>query len=170
MINKHLPLLLFNIVFFLLSALYIKHKRGNIIDFAMVLISLIWVLWVLPMNGYGSPKIASLIIVCAIIIYTYYISTIVEPFENNDNANESQYQEYPVNNSNANILAQQNAGNIKYIKERIGDIPDIKSDITQLTSDIDNLQQQINALAQQKSDEGHELMGGGDEPADITGI
>ena len=49
---------------------------------------------------------------------------------------------------NTFLLAQQNAGNIEYLKERVSDTQEKADDITKLRSEVDALQEQMNGLVQ----------------------
>ena len=49
---------------------------------------------------------------------------------------------------NTLILAQQNAGNIEYLKQRVNDIQDMADEVNKLSSTVDSLQQQVDGLVQ----------------------
>lgn len=59
------------------------------------------------------------------------------------------YRQYDKKISdNTFLLAQQNAGNIEYLKERVNTIQDMADEVNQLSSDVDALQQQVSGLVQ----------------------
>ena len=65
-----------------------------------------------------------------------------EGLENND-----KFQPYDTNNpANALILAQQNAGNINFLNQRLGDVQNLQQKVQDLSSKYDNLQTQVNDL------------------------
>jgi uncharacterized protein YoxC len=49
---------------------------------------------------------------------------------------------------NTFLLAQQNAGNIEYLKQRVNSIQDMADEVNQLSSNVDSLQQQVDGLVQ----------------------
>jgi hypothetical protein len=59
------------------------------------------------------------------------------------------YRQYDKKISdNTFLLAQQNAGNIEYLKQRVNVIQDMADEVNQLSSDVDSLQQQVSGLVQ----------------------
>ena len=87
--------------------------------------------------------LVNILIVFFIILILYQIlleSCIVEGLEN-------QYQPYDTNNpNNALILAQQNAGNISYLKERLDSIQGINQEVQDISGNVVTLQAQVNQL------------------------
>lgn len=57
------------------------------------------------------------------------------------------------------ILEQKNAGNIEYLKERLGDVEQIKGDVSTLKQNMELMQTQIDGLVQQQADYAQELAG-----------
>ena len=109
-----------------------------------------------------------------LISYQFYLANscvLIEGIENeNEESNDTEYQPYNVNNpNNSLILAQQNAGNIAYLKERIQSIDnsDINSEITDLKQNVKSMQAQINSLVNQQSSFAQEIAGS--SPPDVTG-
>jgi hypothetical protein len=80
---------------------------------------------------------------------------------------ENEYQEY--NSNDPMILAQQNAGNIEYLKSRMTDVESIKGDVDTMKQDMKTMQIQIDGLVQQQADMASELTGGG-EPVEVDGL
>ena len=81
---------------------------------------------------------------------------------------ENQYQTYDTNNpNNALILAQQNAGNISYLKERIDNVQDVFQQVQDLSGNIQTLQTQVNGLVQAQQDYANQMTGG--SPPEISG-
>lgn len=97
-----------------------------------------------------------------LIIYQLILaSNIVEGLEN-------QYQSYDTNNpNNALILAQQNAGNISYLKERVDKFDGVYQLVQDLSGNVQTLQTQVNDLVQAQQDYANQLTGG--TAPDITG-
>ena len=67
------------------------------------------------------------------------------------------------------ILAQQNAGNIQYLKSRMDDVTNVKDDVDKMKQDIQTMQVQVDGLVQQQADMASELSGGG-EPMNVDGL
>lgn len=80
---------------------------------------------------------------------------------------ENEYKEY--NSSDPMILAQQNAGNIEYLKSRMKDVESVKGDVDTMKQDMQTMQIQIDGLVQQQADMATELSGGG-EPVNVDGL
>lgn len=104
----------------------------------------------------------------SIIIYKilYYIATsfnIIEGMENNS----TEYKQY--NGDDPMILAQQNAGNIEYLKSRMEEVNGVKNDVVTMKQDMQSMQVQIDGLVQQQADMATELSGGG-EPVAVDGL
>ena len=77
------------------------------------------------------------------------------------------YKEY--NSNDPMILAQQNAGNIEYLKSRMNDVENVKGDVDTMKQDMKTMQIQIDGLVQQQADMATELSGGG-EPVNVDGL
>ena len=91
-----------------------------------------------------------------IILYQIFLATVptVEGLEN-------QYQPYDTNNpSNALILAQQNAGNIAYIKERLDDYQGLYQEVQDLSGNYSSLQSQVDQLVQAQQQYTTQMTGG----------
>ena len=69
---------------------------------------------------------------------------------------------------NTFLLAEQNAGNIEYLKGRIDDVQGIYRQVQDLSGNVQTLQDQVNGLVQAQQDYAN-LMTGGTAP-EITGI
>jgi hypothetical protein len=90
---------------------------------------------------------------------------LVEGLENNS---KTEYQPYNTNDpNNVLILAQQNAGNIEFIKGRLDALDGVKSRVDTMQQNINSMQIQIDALVQQQANYATELAGS--EPLTITG-
>lgn len=102
-------------------------------------------------------SVINILIVFFIILILYQLflaSNIVEGLEN-------QYQNYDTNNpANALILAQQNAGNIEYIKERLDDYQGVYKQVQDLSGNYDLLEKQVNDLVAQQQDYANQITGG----------
>lgn len=96
-----------------------------------------------------------------ILCQIFLASNLIEGLEN-------QYQPYDTNNpANALILAQQNAGNISYLKERIDSVQGIYKQVQDLSGNVVTLQEQLDGLMQAQKDYANQLTGG--TPPEITG-
>jgi TolA-binding protein len=74
---------------------------------------------------------------------------------------ENQFQSYDTNNpNNAMILAQQNAGNISYLKDRISNIQGLYQQVQDLSGNVQTLQTQVNGLVQSQQDYANQMTGG----------
>lgn len=101
----------------------------------------------------------------SIILYKilFYIGTSFHLIEGLENS----YKEYGGNDPM--ILAQQNAGNIEYLKSRVDDLSNIKGDVETIKQDMQTIQIQVDGLVQQQADMATELSGGG-EPVSVDGL
>jgi uncharacterized protein YoxC len=78
------------------------------------------------------------------------------------------YRQYDKKISdNTFLLAQQNAGNIEYLKQRVNVIQDMADEVNQLSSDVDSLQQQVSGLVQANTQ--YTTQNLGTTPPDISG-
>jgi hypothetical protein len=100
----------------------------------------------------------------SIILYKilFYIGTSFYLIEGMENT----YKEY---SGDPMILAQQNAGNIEYLKSRVNDLSNLKGDVDTMKQDIQTIQIQVDGLVQQQADIAVELSGGG-EPVNVDGL
>jgi hypothetical protein len=74
---------------------------------------------------------------------------------------ENQYESYDMNNpANALILAQQNAGNIAYLKERLDQYQDVYKQVQDLSGNYDVLEKQVNDLVAAQQDYANQMTGG----------
>lgn len=90
-----------------------------------------------------------------LILYQVILaSNIVEGLEN-------QYNKYDENNpNNALILAQKNAGNIEYLKQRIDKVQGMYDQVQDLSGNVVALQTQVNGLVQAQQDYANQMTGG----------
>ena len=78
------------------------------------------------------------------------------------------YQPYDTNNpANALILAQQNAGNIEYIKQRLDSVQGLDKEVQDISGNVITLQDQVNQLVSAQQQYATQLTGG--TPPNITG-
>ncbi len=81
---------------------------------------------------------------------------------------DTQYKDYDKNDpNNAMILAQQNAGNIEYLKQRIDEVHGLYQEVQDMSGNLVGLQQQVNGLVQAQQDYANQMTGG--SPPEITG-
>jgi hypothetical protein len=105
----------------------------------------------------------SSIILYKILFFIGSSFKIIEGMENNS----TEYKEYGGNDPM--ILAQQNAGNIEYLKSRMEEVNSVKNDVVTMKQDMQSMQVQIDGLVQQQADMASELSGGG-EPVAVDGL
>ena len=85
-------------------------------------------------------------------MYQIFLATkIIEGIENN------QYQDYA---NDPLILAEKNAGNIMYLKERLDSFEDINKQVQDLSGNVVTLQDQVNSLLQSQQDYANQMTGG----------
>ena len=103
-----------------------------------------------------------LFFVLLILFQILLASHIVEGLEN-------QYKPYDTNNpANALILAQQNAGNIAYLKEQLGDFQALNTEVEDISGNLIKLQGQVEQIMAAQQQYATKLTGGGTVPH-ITG-
>jgi hypothetical protein len=90
-----------------------------------------------------------------LIIYQIILETnTIEGFGN-------EYKPYDTNNpNNALILAQQNAGNINYLKERLDKFDGVYQQVQDLSGNVVELQTQLDGLVQAQKDYADQMTGG----------
>ena len=90
-----------------------------------------------------------------LILYQIFLANnIIEGLEN-------QYQPYDTNNpNNALILAQQNAGNISYLKQRLDSMQGLSQQVQDISGNVASLQTQVNGLVQAQEQYTNQLTGG----------
>ena len=94
-----------------------------------------------------------IILICFQIILANHI---VEGLETGES-----YQSYDTNNpANALILAQQNAGNIEYLKGRIQDVQGMNKQVQDLSGNVLALQEQVNGLVTAQKEYATQMTGG----------
>lgn len=98
-----------------------------------------------------------------LILYQIFLATkIIEGMDN------STYTPYDTNNpNNTLILAQQNAGNIEYLRKRIDLVQGMNQQLQDLSGNVQSLQTQVNGLVQAQKDYADQMTGG--TAPDISG-
>lgn len=109
-----------------------------------------------------------IIIVLVLILYQIYMEC-SKPYLLEGLDNNVTYTEYASNNASqdALILAQQNAGNIEFLKQQVDSLLELKTQVDTLTSDVATLSSQVNDLGTQIADFGTAIAGS--EPLTVTG-
>ena len=102
------------------------------------------------------------IILYKILFYIRKSSCLIEGMEERS-------KEYNNYGDDPMILAQQNAGNIEFLKTRVDDISNVKGDVEIIKQDLKTVQIQVDGLVQQQADMANELSGGG-EPLSVGGL
>lgn len=97
-----------------------------------------------------------------LILYQIFLATrIIEGMDNIDASNNSVYKSYDTNNpNNALILAQQNAGNIAYLKQQMDSVQDINQEVQDLSGNVQTLQTQVNGIVQAQQNYANQMTGG----------
>ena len=110
--------------------------------------------------------LVNILVVFFILLILYQLvlaNRIIEGVENNQ-----QYQDYDTNNpGNALILAQQNAGNIAFIKQQLDGILGLNKEVQDISGNVVTLQDQVASLVNSQKDMATSVAGG--EPPNITG-
>jgi len=95
------------------------------------------------------------------IFLAYVGNYIVEGLEN-------QYQAYDTNNpSNALILAQQNAGNISFLKQQVDSLLGLNKQVKDISGNVVQLQDQMNQMVAAQQQYATQMTGG--QAPNITG-
>ena len=116
-----------------------------------------------------------ILIICFTFLIGYQLFLELLTFINRDNLVEglenkstNEYKPYNPNDpNNTLILAQQNAGNIEFIKGRIDGLDGVKTRVDTMQKNINSMQTQIDALVQQQANYANDLAGS--QPVTITG-
>jgi TolA-binding protein len=94
-----------------------------------------------------------------LILYQIFLATKI--IEGMDNSNNSDYKSYDTNNpNNALILAQQNSGNIAYLKKQMDSVQDINQEVQDLSGNVQTLQTQVNGIVQAQQNYANQMTGG----------
>ena len=120
----------------------------------------------------------NMLILFFIILIGYQIilaNHVMEGLENTNSTttsssttNNTSYNPYNTNNpDNALILAQQNAGNIDYLKQRIDSVQGVFQQVQDLSGNVATLQDQVNGLVSAQQDYANQMTGG--TAPEITG-
>jgi hypothetical protein len=96
-----------------------------------------------------------------LILYQLVLSYSVEGMEN-----DPTYKEYDPDNTM--ILAQQNAGNIKVLKQQVDGVMGLEKQVTDLSDNVVTLQQQVEGIILAQQDYAQQNIPS--EPADISGV
>jgi uncharacterized protein YoxC len=125
------------------------------------------------------PLLINILILFFIILIGYQIILANHVIEGLDNANNTttanttnssnaSYNPYDTNNpNNALILAQQNAGNIDYLKQRFDSIQGVFQQVQDLSGNVATLQDQVNGLVSAQQQYATQMTGG--TAPEITG-
>ena len=122
------------------------------------------------------PLLINILILFFIILIGYQIILANHVIEGLDNANttnntntaNASYNPYDTNNpNNALILAQQNAGNIDYLKQRFDSIQGVFQQVQDLSGNVATLQDQVNGLVSAQQQYASQMTGG--TAPEITG-
>jgi hypothetical protein len=104
----------------------------------------------------------------SLILYQIFLAIFGNVREGLDNP---EYKDYDTKGpGGANILAEQNAGNIAYLKQRIDELMNLKGTVKEATDNIAQLQQQMQGLADAQSNQATAAIGGRTKPVEVSGL
>jgi hypothetical protein len=90
---------------------------------------------------------------------------LLEGLQNNNNT----YKPYDTNNpANALILAQQNAGNINFLKEQLDELSGLNKEVEDISGNVHILQGQVRQLVSTQQQYANKMTGG--KPPHVTGL
>ena len=119
-------------------------------------------------------KLLIFFFICLIVYQVFlalFANNLVEGLEisaSGPTSGPNEYKPYNPNDpNNTLILAQQNAGNIEFIKGRIDGLDGVKTRVDTMQKNINSMQTQIDALVQQQANYANDLAGS--QPVTITG-
>jgi TolA-binding protein len=96
------------------------------------------------------------------IFLAYLENNIIEGLDN------QQYEPYDTNNpNNALILAQQNAGNISFLKEQLDDLNGLNKEVQDISGNLIALQDQVSQMVAAQQNYSTQMTGG--SAPNITG-
>jgi uncharacterized membrane protein YdfJ with MMPL/SSD domain len=113
--------------------------------------------------------VVNILILIFIVIIAYQLILAIHVKEGLENNDESvNYQPYDMNNpANALILAQQNAGNINYLKQRFDSVQGMYQQVQDLSGNVAALQDQVDGLVSAQQEYATQMTGG--VAPDVTG-
>ena len=119
--------------------------------------------------------VVNILILFFLLIIAYQLilaNHVKEGLKNNktsDKKADNNYQPYDMNNpANALILAQQNAGNIDYLKQRLDSVQGMYQQVQDVSGNVTVLQKQVNDLVTAQQQYATQMTGG--VAPNITGI
>ena len=113
-----------------------------------------------------------------LLFYQFHLAHLREYFQDATQASETttvvtnptalQYQPYSTDDSGsaAFILAQQNAGNIEYLKQQVNTLLGLQKQVSDMNSNIQELNNQVVTLTQQQQQAATQLVG--DQPLQVS--
>ena len=106
--------------------------------------------------------LVNLLILCFIVLLSYQIffNNLMEGLDNPT----PEYKPYP---QDPLILAQQNAGNIEYLKQKIAGLENMQKEVVDISLNLTSVNEQIQGLIQQQQQSATQLVG--NKPLTITG-
>ena len=119
--------------------------------------------------------VVNILILFFLLLIAYQLilaNHVKEGLKNNktaDKTSDNNYQPYDMNNpANALILAQQNAGNIDYLKQRLDSVQGMYQQVQDVSGNVTVLQKQVNDLVTAQQQYATQMTGG--VAPNITGI
>jgi hypothetical protein len=94
-----------------------------------------------------------------LILYQIFLAVFKDTFV--EGMKDQIYRQYDKENANNTfILAQQNAGNIEYLKQRIDSVQGMYQQVQDLSGNVVALRDQVNGLMQAQKDYANQMTGG----------
>jgi hypothetical protein len=113
-------------------------------------------------------SLINLLIIFFIILIIYQIFLAYANKSLIEGLTNGQYQPYDMNNpQNALILAQQNAGNISFLKEKLDDLLGLNKEVQDISGNVITLQEQVAQMMASQQSYSTQMTGG--QTPNITG-
>jgi hypothetical protein len=113
-------------------------------------------------------SLINLLIIFFIILIIYQIFLAYANKSLIEGLTNGQYQPYDMNNpQNALILAQQNAGNISFLKEKLDDLLGLNKEVQDISGNVITLQEQVAQMMAAQQSYSTQMTGG--QTPNITG-
>lgn len=101
-----------------------------------------------------------------LLFYQTYIHVFIRGFK--EGLDNPEYKPYDTNDpNNALILAQQNAGNIEFLKQKIAVLENMQKEVNDLSLNLITVNEQIQGLIEQQQQAATQLVG--TTPLTVTG-
>jgi hypothetical protein len=137
--------------------------------FVLILLFIILICYQIFLAHFQHPKIIEGMLDVVPTLSPQFIPTASPTNEMLPNLHFTQvYKQYDKEIShNTFLMAQQNAGNIEYLKQRIGAVQDMYQQVRDLSANVTALSTQVNGLVQSQQQYATQMSGS--EPPTVTG-